>query len=163
MAVQSTEACQDALYIFTVAHLFLLCFFNNRPQLRFEKIKGVARCVVGYTGGKEANPTYRSMKDHSEAMLVEFDPSRVAYEELVIAWTQMHTPNYQRTCQYKSAIWYLDQQEQHEIAVEIVRGWKLAAKEPLFTSIAPAGNFYQAETYHQHFLTKRGGGNTRWA
>ena len=135
--------------------------FPIRPQLRFDKVKGVARCVVGYSGGKEANPTYHNILDHTEALLVEFDPSKVSYEDLVITWTQMHKPNYERSCQYRSALWYVDD-EQQEIAEEVVRGWKAAAREPLFTSIEPALSFYRAEEYHQFFLSKRGG-NTRWA
>ena len=31
--------------------------------------------VVGYTGGKELNPTYQSIKDSTEAVLIEYDPS----------------------------------------------------------------------------------------
>jgi len=124
-------------------------------------MKGVARCVVGYSGGKTIDPTYRNIQDYSEAMLVEFDPTVVNYEDLVISWTQMHNPAYKSKCQYRSAVWYLDE-EQQEVAEGVVSAWKASAREPLHTSIEPVLSFYRAEEYHQYFLRKRGGG-TRWS
>ena len=140
--------------IFVIAHFY-------RPQLRFDKMNGVARCVVGYSGGKTKDPTYRSIQDHTEAILVEFDPSVVSYEELVLSWTQMHNPAYDAKGQYRSAVWYVNE-AQKEVAEEVVKEWKLSARMPLFTSVEPALDFYRAEEYHQFFLSKRGG-NTRWA
>jgi peptide-methionine (S)-S-oxide reductase len=124
-------------------------------------MKGVASCVVGYSGGKAKDPTYRNMQDHTEAFLVEFDPSVVSFEDLVLSWTQKHSPNYKSKCQYRSAVWYLDE-EQKEVAEDVVNGWKASAREPLFTSVEPALTFFRGEEYHQYFLSKRGG-NTRWA
>ena len=46
-------------------------------------MKGIARVVVGYTGGKEKNPTYQSIKDATEAYLIEFDPSIVSFEKIL--------------------------------------------------------------------------------
>lgn len=123
-------------------------------------MNGVARCVVGYSGGRTKDPTYRSIQDHTEALLVEFDPLVVSYEDLVISWTQMHNPAYNAKGQYRSAVWYVDE-EQKEVAEEVVKGWKSSAREPLYTSVEPALEFYRAEEYHQFFLRKRGGG-TRW-
>lgn len=40
--------------------------------------------VVGYSGGKKLNPTYRTIKDHTEAVLIEFDPDVVTYEDLLV-------------------------------------------------------------------------------
>lgn len=152
-----TSICVFAAVFLHSPHL---SSFFSRPQLRFETLDGVARCVVGYSGGKTKDPTYRSIQDHTEALLVEFDPAVVSYEDLVISWTQMHNPNYQSKCQYRSAVWYLDE-EQKEVAEEVVKAWKASAREPLYTSVEPALTFYRAEEYHQHFLSKRGG-NTRW-
>jgi peptide-methionine (S)-S-oxide reductase len=46
-------------------------------------MSGVARCVVGYSGGIEPNPNYGNMKDFTESVLVEFDPSIVSYEQIL--------------------------------------------------------------------------------
>ena len=39
--------------------------------------------VVGYTGGKERNPTYQNIMDATEAFLVEYDPKVVSYEKIL--------------------------------------------------------------------------------
>lgn len=44
---------------------------------------GVVDVVVGYTGGKERNPTYQNIMDATEAFLVEYDPQVVSYEKIL--------------------------------------------------------------------------------
>ena len=39
--------------------------------------------VVGYTGGKELNPTYHNIKDATESVLIEFDPEIILYEQIL--------------------------------------------------------------------------------
>ena len=129
--------------------------------MKSQQINGVKRCLVGYTGGKELYPTYKQIKDHPEAMIVEYDPSVVSYEDLCIEWSQMHYPTREGSCQYRSAVWFLND-EQEEIAQDVVDGMKAKAGRSvkLYTSVEPATRFYKAEEYHQNFLTKRqrGGG-----
>jgi peptide-methionine (S)-S-oxide reductase len=109
---------------------------------------------VGYTGGKKRNPTYRSMLDHTEAIFIEFDPTIISYDELLIEWSRMHMPNYKSNCQYRSAVWYITS-DQREAAEEVVTGMKAAAREELYTSIEPATTFYKGEEYHQKFMAKQ--------
>jgi peptide-methionine (S)-S-oxide reductase len=51
--------------------------------------KGILKTAVGYTGGKEGatDPDYREVcsgrTGHAEAVRIEFDPAKVAYDELV--------------------------------------------------------------------------------
>ena len=78
-----------------------------RPQNRFDAMDGVVRSVVGYSGGKGKDPTYRNILDYTEALLIEYDPKIVSYEDLVLSWTQMHFPNYHGKTQYRSAVWYM--------------------------------------------------------
>ncbi|CAJ1943028.1 unnamed protein product [Cylindrotheca closterium] len=125
------------------------------PQVRFERINGVARCVVGYSGGVTADPTYRSIQDHTEALLVEFDPKVLTYEDLVLSWTQMHQPVSKGRCQYRSALWYWNE-EQKEVAEEVVKQWKAGSRNELYADVDPVTEFYRAEEYHQHFMGKVG-------
>jgi peptide-methionine (S)-S-oxide reductase len=137
-----------------ISHQLLLSITLYSPQVEFQKMDGVKRCVVGYSGGSELNPTYRMIKDHTEALLVEFDPKVISYEDLVIEWSRMHSPRYQSSCQYRSAVWYLDD-EQRETAEEVVKGMRAAARGgKVYTGVQPATRFYKAEEYHQNFLTK---------
>mmetsp|Transcript_19789 Transcript_19789/g.55040 ORF Transcript_19789/g.55040 Transcript_19789/m.55040 type:complete len:123 (-) Transcript_19789:941-1309(-) len=120
-------------------------------------MKGVARCTVGYSGGKTLDPTYRSIQDHTEACLVEFDPKVLPYEDLVLSWSRMHSPGRETKCQYRSAVWYVNE-DQKEIADEVVEGWQASTRSKLHTSVEEATRFYRAEEYHQYFMTKRSSG-----
>ena len=102
------------------------------------------------------NPTYRSIKDHTEAVLIEFNPQLVTYEDLLIEWSRMHTPCYKGKTQYRSAIWYLDE-EQKATAEEVLKGMKSNSRgNTLYTDLEPVTRFYKAEEYHQDFMSKQG-------
>ena len=53
------------------------------PQRQFKYTDGVARVVVGYTGGEEPNPTYQNIQDATEAYLIEFDPTILTFEQIL--------------------------------------------------------------------------------
>jgi peptide-methionine (S)-S-oxide reductase len=91
------------------------------------------------------------MMDHTEAVFIEFDPTIVTYDELLIEWSRTHTPNNKSNCQYRSAVWYLTG-DQMEAAEEVVKGMKASSREELYTSVEPATKFYKGEEYHQHFM-----------
>lgn len=110
---------------------------------------------MGYSGGKELNATYRNIKDHTEALLIEFDPNKVSYEDLLIEWSRMHVPIGKRKCQYRSAVWYLND-DQKETCEEIVAGMRATyGVAGLESSVEPATRFYRGEEYHQNFTEKQ--------
>ena len=122
------------------------------------------RCIVGYTGGQQLNPTYKQIMDHTEAIFVEYDPTVITYEDLCIEWSRYHYPTSKGSCQYRSAIWYLND-EQQEIAQTVVDGMQASVGKSvkLYSNVEPATRFYKAEEYHQNFMSKRGaGGGGRW-
>jgi len=119
-------------------------------------MNGVERCVVGYSGGKELKPTYRSIKDHTEALLIEFNPDVVAYEDLLISWSKMHSPTSKARCQYRSAVWYLNGDQQAE-AEGILEGMIAVTKGKVTSQVEPVTRFYRAEEYHQNYMSKGGG------
>lgn len=119
---------------------------------------GVVSCVVGYTGGNELNPTYRNLKDHTEALFIEFDPSATTYEQLVVQWSRMHSPLYNTKCQYRSAVWYLTN-EQKKVAESVLDRMKEANRGmELYSKVEKVTRFYRAEEYHQSFIAKQRGG-----
>ena len=117
----------------------------------------MVRCIVGYTGGIAPSPTYRNIQDHTEALLIEFNPHQISYEDLVIEWSRMHTPVRKTKCQYRSAVWYLND-EQKEICESTLIGMKATYGTDFSSSMEPATRFYRAEEYHQNFHAKMMGG-----
>ena len=125
------------------------------PQPRLQKMKGVARVVVGYSGGKQLNPNYDMMMDHTESVLIEFDPKVVTYEDILIEWSRMDYPYSKQKAQYRSAVFYMDE-EQLEVAEEVVEGIKASASKgkKAYVDIEPVTRFYRGEEYHQNYLEK---------
>lgn len=115
---------------------------------------------MGYSGGIQLDPTYRGIKDHTEALQIEFDPEKVSYEDLVIEWSRMHTPVGTRKCQYRSAVWFLND-DQKETCDEIISGMKALYGSDFNSSAERATRFYRGEEYHQNFTSKQLGGG-RW-
>ena len=112
------------------------------------------RSIVGYTGGKELNPTYHQLFDHTESLLLEFDPSKISYKEMLEKWWRMHRPLHKNSCQYRSAVWYLNE-EQKKIAEEHLAKVKSETLQTLYTDVEKSGVFYRAEEYHQDYVMKQ--------
>lgn len=119
-------------------------------------MEGVERVVVGYTGGEQLNPTYQKIKDSTEAVLIEFDPSKISYEKLLIEWSKQHYPfNPPYTTQYKSAIW-VKNEEERTIAMNLLEKMKEEKEgKEVYVDVEDAKPFYRAEEYHQDFLNKQ--------
>ncbi len=134
------------------------CFWG--VQAAFDATPGVLQTAAGYTGGHVANPTYRQVcshtTGHAEAVEVEFDSGKVSYKDLLALFWKIHDPR-QADGQgpdlgdnYRSAIFTHGDAQQREAeaskAAQAVPG-----KPPIVTEIVPAGPFYPAEDYHQHY------------
>lgn len=143
------------------------CFWG--VEAAFRRVEGVISTTVGYTGGWLENPTYEEVctgtTGHAEAVLVEFDPSRVSYQELLEVFWSIHdptTPNRQGPDigpQYRSAIFYhTPEQEAAARAAKANLERSGRFTRPIVTEIVPASTFYPAEEYHQRYYEKRGWG-----
>jgi len=139
------------------------CFWCMQPF--FDNTKGVIKTTVGYTGGKEANPTYEDVSSgttgHAEAIEVVFDPTVVSYEKLLnIYWhnidpTQVNAQFVDEGTQYRTAIFY-HSDEQKRIAEESKKALGTSGRfdKPIATQIVKAATFYPAEDYHQKYYLK---------
>mmetsp|Transcript_2753 Transcript_2753/g.4717 ORF Transcript_2753/g.4717 Transcript_2753/m.4717 type:complete len:100 (-) Transcript_2753:738-1037(-) len=98
------------------------------------------------------------MKDHTESLLVEFDPNVITYEDILLEWSKMDYPYSTSKVQYRSAIFCVDE-DQKEVAEGIVDGIRASSNgRDVYVDIEPVTRFYKAEEYHQDFLAGRGGG-----
>jgi len=142
------------------------CFWGVEED--FRKTPGVVETQVGYAGGSTPNPTYQEVctdaTGHAEVVQVEFDPSKVSFNELLNKFWELHDPTQVDRqgpdcgTQYRSVIFYHSKQQKE--AAE--KSKKLLEKSGKFgiskiaTQIVAAKTFYKAEGYHQQYLAKRG-------
>ncbi|GFO54279.1 peptide methionine sulfoxide reductase MsrA [Geomonas sp. Red276] len=139
------------------------CFWCMEPV--FDKIDGVVSVMPGYIGGDVPNPSYQEVcqgeTGHAEAVRIHFDPAKVSYRELVrVFWRNIDpTTRNRQFCdygtQYRTAIFYLDE-NQKRIAEDTLREVLEAYtfERPIATEIVPAGEFFEAEEYHQQYYKK---------
>lgn len=141
------------------------CFWGLEELIRSQP--GVLGTEVGYTGGKNENPTYENHPGHAEAVEIEYDPEKTSYKKLLDFFFQIHNPttlNQQGNdmgTSYRSAIFYAneDEKKEGEAFIEIVNASK-RWKAPVVTTLEPLTVFYKAEGYHQDYLQKNPGGYT---
>ncbi|HUO81406.1 MAG TPA: peptide-methionine (S)-S-oxide reductase MsrA [Gammaproteobacteria bacterium] len=136
------------------------CFWCMEPP--FDGIEGVLSTTSGYTGGEVENPSYGDVSaggtGHLEAVLVEYDPARIGYHELLdVFWRNIDPLDdggqfCDRGSSYRSAIFYADEQ-QKRLAGQSKTALEAAGRfeKPIVTRILPASEFYPAETYHQNY------------
>ncbi len=137
------------------------CFWSMEHP--FDQLAGVVSVTVGYAGGREANPTYGEVSmggtGHLESVLVVYDPRKVTYEKLVDTFWHNIDPLQPdgQFCdhgpQYHTAIFYGDS-AQRRVADESKQRLEGHFKQAIVTAILPAGRFYPAEEYHQHYYRK---------
>jgi peptide-methionine (S)-S-oxide reductase len=145
------------------------CFWG--AERVFWEAPGVYTTAVGYAGGYTPNPTYEEVcsgrTGHTEAVLVVFDPAKTSYDEILRLFWEGHNPTQgmrqgnDMGTQYRSAI--LWDTEAHQRAAEAscaayAEVLKAKGYPEITTEIAPAGQFYYAEDYHQQYLHKNPNG-----
>jgi len=138
------------------------CFWG--VQHYFQKLKGVLKTEVGYTGGTLSHPTYEAICEgnsgHFEALRIVYDPALLSYESLLKYFFEIHDPvqaNGQGPdlgYQYQSAIFYYNEEQRKEAEALVAdlkkRGFVIA------TRLFPTNTFWKAEAYHQHYYSKTG-------
>jgi peptide-methionine (S)-S-oxide reductase len=141
------------------------CFWG--VEAAFRQVEGVLDTAVGYSGGRLENPSYEDVcsgrTGHAETVEVDFDPSRVSYEQLLDVFWENHDPttlNRQGPDmgeQYRSAIFFHAPEQQAAATASKERLEKSGKyKRPIVTQIQPASKFWRAEEYHQRYLEKHG-------
>jgi peptide-methionine (S)-S-oxide reductase len=145
------------------------CFWGMEDLIR--KLPGVVETQVGYTGGRTKNATYKEVKTgstgHAEAIRITYDPSKTSYRALLEFFFQIHDPTTVDRqgndigSQYRSAIFYLGDAQKAE-AEKIIREIDASRKWPgkVATEIVPAGEWWDAEEFHQDYLEKYPDGYT---
>ena len=141
------------------------CFWG--AERKFWQAPGVHTTNVGYAGGFTPNPAYEEvcsgLTGHTEVVMVVWDTTKTSLEEMLRIFWENHDPTQGMRqgndigTQYRSAIYWAD--DTQRAAAELSRDRfqeKLTAAGygPITTEIAPLGDYFYAEPYHQQYLGK---------
>jgi len=105
--------------------------------------------------GTKRNPTYHDLGDHSETVQIDFDPTRLSYEQLLdVFWKAHDSASRSWSRQYRAALFFHNEgqkrsaQESRDREAARIRG-------KVQTEILPAAEFYPAEDYHQKYYLRQ--------
>ena len=139
------------------------CFWG--VQGVYQHVKGVTSAVSGYAGGDRNTAKYDVVSNgrsgHAESVRVTYDPRQISYGRLLqIFFSVVHDPTLLDRQgpdvgpQYRSAIFPANEQ-QAQIAKAYMAQLNQARVFPsaIVTTIESARPFFDAERYHQDYLT----------
>jgi peptide-methionine (S)-S-oxide reductase len=123
-------------------------------------IPGVTSVMSGYTGGRNANPTYENHPGHFEAVRVRFDPSVITYRQLVDRYWQFTDPTdnggqfCDRGSSYRPAIFVTSAQRADAEASKraVIASGRVNGQ--VITPILNLGAFTEAEEYHRDYARR---------
>jgi peptide methionine sulfoxide reductase msrA/msrB len=128
----------------------------------YEKLAGVNSVVSGFTGGKNANPTYDDVctgrTGHAEVVQITYNKTLTNLDEILQVFFTVHDPttlNRQGAdvgTQYRSVIFYANEEQKKQ--AQLIVGQLNTEKvypNPIVTTLEPLTQFYKAEEYHQNY------------
>lgn len=128
----------------TVAYLAGGCFWCTEAV--FQRAPGVTSVVSGFM-------------QRAETVQVTFDPNKTSYDKLLNLFWHAHDPTEVDSQgpdtgkQYRSAIFYVDEQQRAEAEKSKAKAQRSFSK-PIATEITRAGSFRAAPEHHQNFCRK---------
>lgn len=135
------------------------CFWGM--QAYFDNIVGVKATQVGYANGDIKNPTYelvcKQTTGFAETIRVEYDESVVNLAFLlnmyfkVIDPTTLNRQGNDKGSQYRSGIYYVDEDDKNVISKALLDLQKETSGKVVVENL-PLKNYYPAEQYHQDYL-----------
>lgn len=144
------------------AYMACGCFWG--AEYYFMKAEGVKHTAVGFMGGHVEHPTYeqvcRKNTGHLETTEIEYDSTRISYEDLVKLFFEIHDftqadgqgPDIGP--QYLSCFFYANPEEkaiaEKYIGILESKGYRVA------TMLKPVSTFWKAENYHQQYYEHKG-------
>lgn len=140
------------------------CFWCTEAV--YEGLPGVSDVESGYAGGEARTANYEAVSTgatgHAEAIRIKYDPSKISYGQLLKAFffiahdpTQLNRQGPDRGTQYRSAIFYANEDEQR-VAEAYIKQIDRLGHYPvhIVTTLEPLTEFYPAEREHQNFVQR---------
>ena len=137
------------------------CFWGI--QAVFQHVKGVISATSGYSGGSKKTAEYETVSTgetgHAESVQIVYDPSQITYGELLRVFfsvahdpTQLNRQGPDEGTQYRSAIFYANDEQKHIADAYIVQlNEAKVFSHKIVTQVTPLQAFYPAEGYHQNY------------
>ena len=131
----------------------------------FDVVNGVVATTSGFAGGHVENPSYERVvaggTGHYESVLVEYDPSRVSYGELLyVFWRNIDPLDgggqfCDRGDHYRAAI-FVDNEEEYRMARASKEELEQSGRfdTPIAMEILERSTFYPAQEHHQNYYRK---------
>lgn len=141
------------------------CFWGLEDLIRRQP--GVLDTQVGYTGGRNPEPTYENHPGHAEAVQITYDAHATSFKRLLDFFFQVHDPTTRNRqgndigSSYRSAIFFSTDEEK-DVAQEMIDLVNRSGrwKNPVVTTLEPFTTFWPAEDFHQDYLLKNPDGYT---
>ncbi len=133
----------------------------------FSRKDGVMDTESGYSNGHVENPTYKEVctgkTGHAETVYLKYDENMITLETIlekffkVIDPTSLNKQGNDRGTQYRTGIYYIDQEDKDMID-SFIESKKVKYNKPIVVEVEPLKNYYKAENYHQDYLKNNPGG-----
>ncbi|MGV6829599.1 MAG: peptide-methionine (S)-S-oxide reductase MsrA [Flavobacteriales bacterium] len=127
----------------------------------YESVKGVKESISGYSGGHTKNPSYEDsntgITGHAETVEIIYNPSIISFKQLVDVYFgsqnifQINGQGNDRGSQYRSIIFYQNQEQKNIIETKIKEIEKQYKGNKVAAEILPFQKFWKAEDYHQNY------------
>lgn len=135
------------------------CFWGIEAYM--QKIYGVIDAVSGYANGKTENPRYEELKitGHAETVKVVYDSSKIDLERIleyylrVVDPTSVNKQGNDRGEQYRTGVYYIDENDK-SIIDTVLKKEQNKYNKPIVVEVESLKGFYEAEEYHQDYLSK---------
>lgn len=128
----------------------------------FSKLKGIAHCESGYSGGHDPAPSYKNVCNgttgHAEVIRLHFDPQLISYQDILSVFFAFHDPTtlnrqgHDVGTQYRSVIFYHSREQQRTAeATMTLLTQQGEYANPIVTQLEPIKNYFSAESEHQQY------------
>lgn len=137
------------------------CFWG--VEAYFKRIKGIIKTKVGYTDGLTADPTYKEVctgkTHHVEACEIFYDETIISLERIlehlfcIIDPISLNKQGGDIGTQYRTGVYYEDEADAEVIRL-FINQEQLKYEDEIVVEVKKQTAFYDAEEYHQDYLTK---------
>ena len=137
------------------------CFWG--VEAYFKRIKGIIQTKVGYTDGTTINPSYQEVCTgrtyHVEACELIYDEQVISIEKIlkhlfsIIDPTVLNRQGNDVGTQYRTGIYYEDESDAQVIR-DFIQKEQANYEQMIVVEVKKQTTFYDAEEFHQDYLTK---------